>query len=377
MSNPTTGHDLIVLNKQLSRAKIRVMETPNTAFIGSIAFQLEHKFNYKVPTAATDATFVHYNPDFWSLQSPKQQLGLLLHETWHVALDHCGAITGGRGLNVHHGRWNAAADFVINIMLSDAGIELPDGGLLDPQYRNMATEEVYALLKDEDYPDVNDLRPGQGDDDKAAKEALDDMISQAAVASELAGQGIGNLPGEIQIHLKGLREPKIDWRSLLRRYLYAIIKENLNFKKPNRRFFPDFHLPTRHSEGLGNVGFVMDMSGSVSDSEIDQFLSDAKNVLWNLRPKKMTLVQFSHVLVSVDEIRSAEEADAIDFSGRGGTNIEPPLEWAKENKPDVLVIFTDGEFSTPRCDPGVPVIWLIHNGPQFKAPFGQVVHYVI
>jgi len=67
----------------------------------------------------------------------------------------------------------------------------------------------------------------------------------------------------------------------------------------------------------------------------------------------------------------------IDFRGRGGTAIDPVMEWGQKNKPDVLVVFTDGYFRPASFDPGVPVIWIIHDNPKWTAPFGKVIHYTI
>jgi predicted metal-dependent peptidase len=45
-----------------------------------------------------------------------------------------------------------------------------------------------------------------------------------------------------------------------------------------------------------------------------------------------------------------------------------------ENKPDWLVIFTDGCFNFPSIRPKCPVIWIIHRNPGWKAPFGKTIH---
>jgi len=45
----------------------------------------------------------------------------------------------------------------------------------------------------------------------------------------------------------------------------------------------------------------------------------------------------------------------------------------------VILFFTDGEFHWPskKCFPTCPVVWLIHEDPNFTAPFGEVIHYEI
>jgi predicted metal-dependent peptidase len=69
----------------------------------------------------------------------------------------------------------------------------------------------------------------------------------------------------------------------------------------------------------------------------------------------------------------------VTFKGRGGTIIRPVLQWAKENKPQLLLVFTDGEFSFPREEVQLKssLLWLIHNNNSFKAPIGKTIHYSI
>jgi hypothetical protein len=55
------------------------------------------------------------------------------------------------------------------------------------------------------------------------------------------------------------------------------------------------------------------------------------------------------------------------------------MKWATENHPEVMVIFTDGDFSHPPDDeyPSCPIVWLIHNNPDFTIDYGEVIHYDI
>ena len=66
------------------------------------------------------------------------------------------------------------------------------------------------------------------------------------------------------------------------------------------------------------------------------------------------------------------------FTGRGGTEIDPCLQWAIDNKPQLQLIFTDGCFTPPVVQPNsrfTQVIWIIFNNPKWKAPFGKVIYF--
>ena len=80
------------------------------------------------------------------------------------------------------------------------------------------------------------------------------------------------------------------------------------------------------------------------------------------------------LLSEIAEVSAATGVRIVVFHGRGGTKIDPVMEWAKENKPDWLIVFTDGCFSAPTINPKVPVIWNIHGNKGWTAPFGKVIH---
>ena len=366
--------DLQAAKKAMDKAKIQLMARPNTTFITTVCFSLIHEFCDKIKTACTDGDRVQYSPKFFMEQSPAKQLGLMLHEVWHVAFNHVDPMYHSTGLNQK--KLNVAQDYVINNMLDSLGFELPDGGYMDHQFDGMSAMQIYQVIPDPPEEFEMDVKPGNGDPEEA-KQKLDDILIKAALQSSMAGDKPGSIPGEIQVYIDGLVNPKLPWDRLLIRYFHNMAKNNYTFRKPNRRHMPDYILPSAYSEVLGNVGFCFDMSGSVSDKETKQFVGDSYFVIKKIKPKKLSLVQFDTRVFKVDTVRSVADLKRINFKGRGGTMIDPVMEWGKDNKPDVLVVFTDGGFRPASFDPGIPVIWVIHNNPKWTAKFGKVIHYDI
>ena len=366
------------MEKQISRTKIRILETPNQVFFATVAYALKHEPNEKIPTACTDGKSIQYGTDFWNTLSEQERLGLMLHETYHVAFNHCFGM-GRLPDKKDHPRWNAAADYVINGILDNSNIKLPAGGMLDHKYDNMSTEQVFDLLDPDDFKDDQqdgDLVPSTGDQADAQAD-LADLLSQAAVQAEIAGQGIGSLPSDIQIYLDGLKPPKINWKVLLQRYLRSTVKDLINFKRPNRRYMPSVYVPTRSSEALGDIAMIFDMSCSVSKDEINQYLSDTFALAKSMKPKELKLVQFSTHIISADTVKTASDIKKIEFRGRGGTDINPPVQWIIDNNPTISIIFTDGDFYKPIDTPDSPVLWVIHNNPNWIPPFGKAIHITI
>lgn len=180
--------ELMDAKKALDKAKVQIMAQRDSTFITTICFSLIHKFCDSIPTAATNGKIVKYNPEFFMKLTPAEQLGLVLHETWHVVFDHMGRV-GTRS----HTRYNKAADYVINNMLDDRGIHLPAGGLIDHKYDGMHTDQIYDLLPD-DPSFVGDLEAPEGDLSQH-KAKIDDMIIQASLKAAMAGDKPGSIPG--------------------------------------------------------------------------------------------------------------------------------------------------------------------------------------
>jgi predicted metal-dependent peptidase len=136
-------------------------------------------------------------------------------------------------------------------------------------------------------------------------------------------------------------------------------------------------LPSIYGDALSNITIAVDASGSVTDADFLQFVSETHFIVKTLAPEKITFIQFDTRIISVDDVKSVKELANIDFKGRGGTCVNPVLEWANENKPQLLLVFTDGEFNKPKVSTKVDTVWVIHNNKGFNTPFGKTIHYEI
>lgn len=374
-------HTLEDLNKSLSKAKIALMRKPDSTFFTTVCFSLIHQFDDRIPTAMTNGKTVRYSPAFWLKQNQEQQVGLMLHETLHVAFFH---VDPSRRGSKDARLWNQAADHVINLMLLDRGFQLPEGGLHDPRFTGMGVEEVYKILEQEKKDQKNgsesdelmdlDEQEMEGDPDTIRRE-IEDTLIRAAIQAKQAGDKPGSIPGEIELFLNKLLNPKLPWQRILQKYLQTFAKNNYTFYKPNRRFFPKHILPGMRSESLIDMAFLVDVSGSIDEMPFRYFISECASLLRMMKPKKMTLIQFDYGIRAIDEIDSVNELIRVKFKGGGGTQIHEAISWIQKNKPQITIIFTDGYFTMPEERPKNDVIWMIHDNPQFTAPYGKVIHY--
>lgn len=365
--------------KALSKARIKMMATPSMTFVTSICLGMKMVWDESIRTAQTNGLSIIFNPHFFLKLTPNQRVTLLCHETWHPALKHM-----VRGKTLNHLKYNKAGDYFINLMLLENGLEAIPGWLCDTAYRGMSTDQIYALLPDEpsnggDAPDWADIIYGDGskEDQQVLENQLDNILVRAHTQAKMVGEAaIGNLPSDVLVYIEKLLNPTLSWDKLLRKYVSSFAKQDYSWQRPNKRFLPEFYLPSLYSETLTELVLFMDLSGSVSDEDIRYFCGEVHKMFTSLKPKEITLVTFDTQIQDTYRITSANDMARKELHGRGGTCVKAVMEWIKKRKPVVSVILTDGYFYWDNViNPKAPVIWAIHNNPKFTAPFGKVVHY--
>jgi len=360
------------LQMALNKAKIGLMSKPDSTFFTTVCFSLKHTFDEEIPTACTNGKEIRFNPHWFLQLDPEERIFLMLHETLHVAYLHMARLK-----ERNPQKWNIAADHVINLQLLERGFRMPQPGLADRQYTGLSTEEVYDKLPDDPSSENFDMDLVEGDPGNAEglEQDVQDILIRAAMQAKMAGDSPGSIPGEIQIFLDKLLNPQLPWQRILQKYLRTFNKSDYTFRKPNRRHFPKHILPGLRNESLISMAIAVDTSGSVSDIEFTHFISEVHCILKMMKPEKITILQFDTQIKAVDEVRNVQELSRIVFTGRGGTRIEPVLEWAEERKPQVLLVFSDGYFRFYQNEFKRELVWLIHNNKQFNPPFGKVIQY--
>lgn len=97
-----------------------------------------------LPTAATDGEKIVYNGEFVASLSYEERVGVFAHEIMHIAFNHI-----LRSKDKDGQIWNIATDSVINQMLRDEGVKLPDGTVDMPEAQNRSAEDMYDKILEE------------------------------------------------------------------------------------------------------------------------------------------------------------------------------------------------------------------------------------
>lgn len=349
-------------NKQaedfLRHAKIDLMT--RSVFLSTICLSLKHELTDIVPTAATNGLSIIYNPEFLTQLSPQERTGLLAHEVWHVAFNHLSRV-GARDKVL----WNKAGDYVINYMLTQSGLEIPKGGLLDARFKDMSTEEVYEIIKDEpddshggDDFDVDLLDAPEGSTPQDVQDKVTDIVIKAQLQSKMAGKDAGEIPGEISRAIDALINPKLPWQQILMRYVSQIVKDDYSWSRPNKRFFPNHYLPSQHSYTIGEIIVAIDTSGSVSDEELIEMLSEVECIRDTFKPEKLTVIDCDYKIQGIHDVNKHDNITDIKFTGSGGTSFQPVIDHCNEVNPEILIYFTD-LYADDVENPGdYPIIWI-------------------
>lgn len=342
------------------------------AFYSKILFALKTVYTDEVPYAAVDGLRLYINPEKF-LELPKDQaIFLLCHEAMHIALMHMFRI-GER----NHLLWNYAGDYVINYHLNKNEFSLIPNCLYNSDYRDMTTEEIYEILKNQVQQDLSnvlgsDIKTPQVGDDEDLVEVQEEVAR--VVESAVNSATPGSIPGELARFFEE-RRPKVPWQVVLQRYLTSFNKPETNWNRRNRRFRN--YMPTPFVKSVGTISFAVDTSGSVSDELFNNLMSEIVHVFKQCKPELIELILFDHILQSVDQIRNEHELKEVSLKGGGGTSVDEVMEYFNNNSTsNLLCILTDGYLDTsPECHKNL--LWIVYNNPEFTAEQGEVIHVTV
>jgi predicted metal-dependent peptidase len=373
------------MDKALSLSKIAKELMLIEPYYGFFLIMLNKTWRKDLPTAGVSKNGINYqlaiNEEFWTSLSEEHQLGLLKHELLHIAFGHLtsfGSFSDKKLANV-------AMDMEINQYIDTNW--LPKGGIMIQDYEDLNLDEragcryyykklqelkqekdkngtcgneaMDKLLDDIENGDVPDHSTWEEFDDlsEAEKKLIDKQLQK--VLSDAKEQTIkkrGNIPGEIEgvITIEEIVAPKFDWRGYMRRFTGISTKvfTKKMRRKENRKFpeSPGLKLKMKQHMLLG-----IDTSGSVSDSELQEFMSEINHIY--KAGVDVTIIQCDTDIRAIESYKGKFELNVI---GRGGTEFDPVLEYYNENQKRYtsLVYFTDGECYT-RVKPKGHVLWVL------------------
>lgn len=183
--------------------------------------------------------------------------------------------------------------------------------------------------------------------------------------------------------VENLRKPIVNWKRVLRRYMNDIFSSDIGrtYSKQRGRSErnKDYILPVfteKKIEGVNDIVIAVDTSGSISDKELNRFLSEIASILKDVSHKVSIITcdaEIKEVYTDVD----LKKLPTIKITGGGGTDFRPVFRYldAQKKKPRVLIYLTDGYGDFPERKPRYETIFAINN-IYADPPFGRTLRII-
>ena len=341
-----------------------------------------------MPTMAVDASWrLYYNPEFVMRESAETLATVFLHECMHCLLSHAPRFESlGAGANPL--LWNVAGDCSINATLDDAS--MPWTRSMNPvkienfksigMKDGMTTESMYALLLGNADAVHLVLDCGSALDADGRSYELAPADPQApGMSAERQGILLDRLASDISAHHRAngaipeglLRwaeehlDSRIDWRRILGvRLRGAVANEagprDYSYVRPSRRQHGmrqqglELVLPAMRQPRPPSVAVVVDTSGSISDAELRQCISEVAGIARAVGVGQgLWVVPCDSLVGKIQRLRSVGSVESLELHGGGGTDMRNGIDAGLNIRPtpQVVVVITDGYTPWPAQRP--------------------------
>ena len=129
------------------------------------------------------------------------------------------------------------------------------------------------------------------------------------------------------------------------------------------------------SDGQAETEVMLDVSGSVNEKMIKEFLRQLKPIL---KSSKLKVGCFDDRIYDFTEIKKDKDIDEFKVPGGGGTNLDKAVRAFSKSKKVNKIVFTDGYAwgsDMPQDDlKGTNVLWLVYDNRDFHPCCGKVIY---
>ena len=391
--------------EKIDKAKAKLMlEHP---YFGTVASSLALEKNNDILTFTSDGVKMHYNAEYLDKLSVNEVEFVMANGAMHTVLQHHERV-GSRTKWL----WQTATDYVVNAMLVNNGMQLPEYAYFEEKFDGMYVEEVYEMLRAEmldnsEYsmeqeseqitdaqddvhaenitmqeelqsdPNAKESKNEDSAKDKeesgsSENEILDEEMSERLeqIFQKLKRQG--NLPKDLHLLVPEYFSHKIDWREFLYGYIATHAKTSYTFTPPNMKLlYRGIYLPSMSSDLL-RIVVAVDTSGSVDESLLGTFLGEVTSMMQQYPNYEIDLITADAKIQSHKTFLPGEMLD-YDVSGGGGTDFRPVFEYIDQyiDYPTLLLYFTDGQGTFPQEEPNYDVLWIMPK--MIEVAFGESI----
>ena len=387
---------------RITRAKISLQR--NFPFWAYLSLFLKFKESDDLPDYAgmgvDEKGNLYYKKEFVEGLSENELVGVIAHEINHLVFLHL-----LRRNSKNPEIWNVACDICVNSLLIKNNFKLPKD-CLNPDYNNeieifgkkiikcdeKIAEQIYSEIEKEAKKqqknmngkcscgkcecdkDKNGKRKGDGRckcgkcecggvgelvkgrfdkhfegknlSPKEKKELEDNWngkIQEALTISKMKG----NIPIGLERLIGELHQEKINWKTLLQRYITNQIPYNHTYQTYHKKSISTgVYMPNTLKEKISIV-IAIDVSGSIGQKELTDFLSEIIGMARAFQDRiEMTLITHETDVNKTFQVRngSIDEIKRLEIKGGGGTAHDKVFKHIQDNIRDCkcCVFLTDG-----------------------------------
>ena len=375
--NPTfEAHNLRPLVEAIFRTDPR--------FVGLSKFIVNVRifWSFEIPTACAGHGFIFFNPTFWDSIPEETRKTVLAHEVWHLILKH---LQRGEGCDpsIH----NEACDHVINLSLEKDGFTFEGTNpFKDPIHLGKSTEKIYNEIWED--REKNPPKPQPGASKEQIEQMIKDILSQDAAAGGKSktlqqqkdeaeanvdenASGIGTTPGQANIKLDQTKKLVLIQRATYQKIFEDYLTDPLSggkrtFIRPSRRshgqpskLITPGRFPKRGKKNrLTHLVYALDVSGSITAKQAQQFHDSVRTIKDLLNPEKLTVLLFDTRIVFEKIFTDKEKYGNISVRAGGGTDLKDVYQRMRVLGAEAMVIFTDLCVQIPP-QPEWETIWIV------------------
>jgi predicted metal-dependent peptidase len=342
----------------------------------------------------THELFMGYNPYFFRSLRPIEREGVIIHELYHVVLQHLFErnVTDKK----YAMAWNIGTDLAINSIISQGGgNRLPDFALTPGKVPSkMKTQKIVDFIKNvkpmqasefyfegvkelldemekngEGEGDLGTLddHGGWGDLPEGVKDQIKDkvrgIISNAVNRAD-SRNSWGTVPASMQAEIRKALQHEVDWRSILRLFFgTARSMQRISTIKKMSKKMPGV-LPGVKRGTIARFAAFIDQSGSMSDEDVALAFAEVEGA------SKETEIDVYNFDTEIDEPSHKVWKRGKKFPwGRtrcGGTDFNAVANFVNTQRNrsrwSGVIILTDGYAPVMGQVSGAKVLWVITPG---------------
>lgn len=374
--------------KVIDKVSLSLMDDKDS-FYGYFLFQVLREIRFDLNTHAGinfkgSKYLLYFNPLIFLRLNMKQMECAIKQEIMHIVAMHPARAKELRVEKISKFAINMGMDIVVNLYLD----YLPPYSITLESVNNKyelnlepyETLEYYAnniqialdLLEEDDDEgeEVDSDNEGVETDFKAEKnhdiwdesEEIDDKTLMEFTRKVIDTANKGSNCAYLDRLIANIKNTKseLPWNIYLKKLMGTVeSNKKKTVTRRNRRQQDRLDLRGQLRNHKANIAVALDTSGSISDEEFKQAIKEVLNIVKNYN-HEITIIECDDVIRNVYKIKSVKGIKDRS-SERGATAFSPVIEYANDNKINLLVYFTDGKGEerlkvVPR---GYKILWVI------------------